>query len=586
MRTKLNIFTKMVLLLLMILIPIVCLYAYSNRVSTHVVKSNLTASNLNQLLFFQNQLDASINRLSLFPNMLIQDPDILSLQEIYLNSPILDLDAITVIKRIESKLIIQSNSTNWSNQLFVYSPSIRQVVSTNSSAAYNESIEKSPLKPGWIEAPTGGSDQPPDFSWFTVAPYSAWSHPKDAKLIIEVKFNGANISQMLDKFKEGGRSDPFFFKAGQGVIFNHTADSPVIRKLAEQLSAESLPDIDSRTLRVDRQNYLVNMVRSHELGWYLIDYIPLEQILSPIHRSNQWFYLSIAFLLLMSCIAAYLLYVQVQVPIKALMKSFQRLMKEDYAYRIQRKGSHEFGFLFERFNLMASRLEELIQTVYLEKIHLREAKLKQLQSQINPHFFYNCFSFISSMAKLKDMDSVVSMTQNLATYYRYTTRQEMNLVPLEKEIRFITSYLEIQRMRMPRLHYSMEIPDDLGKALIPPLTIQPLIENAVIHGIEPNSDAGVIRIVGGSTDEGYFLTVEDNGGGMTPEEVARLQQTLTKPMTDEMGCGLWNVNQRLMLHYGARSGITFERSPLGGLLVALRWSFQAVSENAEGADII
>ncbi|MCZ4142000.1 two-component sensor histidine kinase, partial [Escherichia coli] len=168
------------------------------------------------------------------------------------------------------------------------------------------------------------------------------------------------------------------------------------------------------------------------------------------------FYGSMIFLLITGAFVAYLLYVQVQMPVKQLIRGFQRLKQEDYSVRIKPKGKNEFSFLSERFNSMVEKIQQLFEHVYLEQIHVREARLKQLQSQINPHFFYNCFSFITSMAKLKRVDAVVAMSHNLSRYYRYTTRQERDLVPLREEIEFVTCYLEIQQMRMERIRYTVE----------------------------------------------------------------------------------------------------------------------------------
>jgi two-component system sensor histidine kinase YesM len=572
-----NIFTKVTVLILFMLIPILILYTFSNKVSTHVVKSGLNKSSMDQ-----SQVNANMSRLSLFPNILAQDPDVVGQQYMFLQNYPLDLDTITTIKRIQTKLNILSNSTNWRNHIYIYWPIARKVVSTDPSVTYKEYDKPflpSRLQPGWSFQKNHQFDSQYDFEWFTVTPFSAISNPMDAKLIIEVKVSGDNIKDMLDEFKKRGGNDPFYFQKGQEPLYNRTANRTVIRDLVRQLEKKHLSNTDQRVMRVGDKEYLVNCVKSEEMEWYLVDYIPLEKIFHPIQKSNQLFYLSTAILLLMSCMAAYLLYIQVQVPIQELMRAFQSLRNENYSIRIQQKGTSEFRYLFEQFNLMAARLEELIERVYLKEIRLKEAKLKQLQSQINPHFFYNCFSFISSMAKLNKMNAVVAMAQNLSKYYRYTTRQERDFVSLEEEIQFVTNYLEIQAMRMNRLSYSIHVPNYMRKVNIPPLTLQPLVENAVIHGIEPTLSAGNIRITGEQYKNGYRLIVEDDGNGMPLEKMMRLQEKLNGPMDGEMGCGLWNVHQRLLLHYGSKSGIEITRSPLGGVRVIVKWGYKAYNSN-------
>jgi two-component system sensor histidine kinase YesM len=275
----------------------------------------------------------------------------------------------------------------------------------------------------------------------------------------------------------------------------------------------------------------------------------------------------------MCCLLAYMLYGQVQVPIKQLVVSFQKLKNGDYSVRLTPKNARksEFHFLFTRFNLMVEQIQELFEKVYLEQIHVREAKLKQLQSQINPHFFYNCFSFISSMAKLKNYQSVVAMSQALSNYYRYTTRQEKEFVPLAEELGFVGNYLNIQQMRMNRLSYVIEIPEPMKSLPIPPLIVQPLVENAVLHGIEPYPEAGRIRITGTYNGTEAVLAVEEDGIGLTSEKMLALQYRLSRPKEDELGYGLWNVQQRMQLRFGESSGIELANSPLGGLKIQIKW---------------
>ncbi|MNP11455.1 Sensor histidine kinase YehU [compost metagenome] len=185
------------------------------------------------------------------------------------------------------------------------------------------------------------------------------------------------------------------------------------------------------------------------------------------------------------------------------------------------------------------------------------------------------------MAKLKNFQAVVAMSHNLSNYYRYTTRQERDLVPLIEEMDFVTNYLEIQKMRMSRLNYTIDLPVGLKQLDIPLLVIQPLVENAVIHGIEENAGPGLVRIRGEFDERGITLSVEDNGKGMNDQELLSLQYKLTQPVDNEMGYGLWNVQQRMQLRYGGDSGLTLCHSELGGLKALLYWH---VSLEVEGSD--
>lgn len=242
-----NIFSKVIILILAMIIPLILLYASSNRVFTSVVESELNKSNMNQLVFFQSQVDTNINRLSLFPNILVRDPDVMSQQDVFLQSEILQLDEITVTKQIQDKLSILSNSTDWQNQLSVYSPSVNQVVSTDPSATYTELPLKSNLQPGWSARKNNLEDSQYDFHWFSVTPYSAYKNPKTAKLIVEVKFSSNNIKDMLDEYDQGGGGhDPFYLAEGGEVLYNSSANKPIVQKVIKRLESEQLSNTGQR----------------------------------------------------------------------------------------------------------------------------------------------------------------------------------------------------------------------------------------------------------------------------------------------------------------------------------------------------
>jgi two-component system sensor histidine kinase YesM len=572
---KINLFTKIVILIVVMLIPIVGLYFFSNETSSSVLRTELNQSNANQLLFFQNQVNTNIDLLALWPNLLIQDPDISSFRDIFDYQQHLDLDTITLAKRIQTKIRIQESSSNWRSQLYIYSPVLRRVVSVNDVRLYDVDQLNRAVQQGWHFERTGEPGREYLFSWFTVSPYNTLQSADGsigANVIIEVRFDSSNIQDMLDSFKSDGRRDPLYYDEAGEVIYNRTANRELTDKLLAAMERTPFLPLENRTVEVEGEKYLVNIAHSNTTNWYLIDYMPLNDVMLPIRQSSKLFYISIASLLLMSTLAAYLFYAQVQVPIRNLVTGFQKLKNGDYSVRVMPKGNSEFSFVFARFNSMVAQIQELFEKVYLEKIHVREAKLKQLQSQINPHFFYNCFSYITSMAKLKDTQAVVAMSENLSKYYRYTTRQEPDLVFLAEELDFVTSYLEIQKMRMTRLQSFIELPARMKKLKIPPLILQPLVENAVLHGIESHANEAFIRITGDWDGAAATLVVEDNGRGMTEEHRHAVLQKMQRPMDEEMGCGLWNVHQRMQLRFGGPSGIRFEASELGGLKVVLTWS--------------
>lgn len=228
---------------------------------------------------------------------------------------------------------------------------------------------------------------------------------------------------------------------------------------------------------------------------------------------------------------------------------------------------------------MAEQIQELIEKVYEERIRSREATLKHLQSQINPHFLYNCLFYIKNMTQLGNREAVIAMSLSLGDYYRYITRGENDMTTVEEEIRLLDHYLSIQQMRTNRLTYEIAVPQQLMQLHIPRLLIQPIVENAVIHGIEPMEGSGHVVVTGMAVPEHiegrkytrYSLFVDNDGVTLTTEEIAELEREIHEPMGEEIGTGTWNVHQRLVTRYGLSSGLHFGAIPYGGLSVEIRW---------------
>jgi two-component system sensor histidine kinase YesM len=414
--------------------------------------------------------------------------------------------------------------------------------------------------------------QPPKERFYRqiITPAKATSLDQSSSLM-EVSFPVENIKVMLDQFKSGGHGDPFLYRPGLTPIYNSSSSRPLVAELLGKLPASLDGDSGRLLVKLERQQYVVHYVKSKQLGWDLVDYVPLQQIVRPITASRNLFYGSIGLLLALSVLAAALLYRNVQIPIRKLMHGVQLLKKGDFSARIQYKADNEFDFLVRRFNEMAEETQQLIETVFMERIRLREATLKQLQAQINPHFLYNSLFFIVNTAKLGDQEAVVAMAQNLGDYYRYTTRVENQLVPVREELNVVRNYLVIQNLRMQRLYYEIEVSEPLSSQLIPRLLLQPIVENAIVHGLERQAGDGIIVIRGTVTGGECRIEIADNGVGLPADRLAELERQIELPMEEKMGCGLWNVHQRLKYQFGEDAGVELRQAQGGGLCVALHW---------------
>ncbi|MCI3920101.1 sensor histidine kinase [Paenibacillus sp. TRM 82003] len=565
-----NTFAKISTLLVLLLIPILILYSLSNRVSVSVLKEEIQALKQKDLAYLANELNASIDNLSTMAFLLSEDIHIQQLQNIHLLES--SYERYAEKSRLLERLRLLNVAERWDTQYSVIAPQRKEIVSTNPWVSFDIDALKEAVTPSWtFKEMKVGNARETRFVRHIVKPASKIGDVANAGLVVEVSFPKEYLVKELDNFKLGGKGDPFLYKPGDILIANRSADADRIAELTAMMGDKPIPSFDETTVDIGRDRYLVNAMEIDALDAYLVDYVPIDEILQPIVRSSNLFYGSVGLLLIMAVLAGYLLYRNVQLPIVLLIRGVQRLRSGDYSARIHSNPNNEFTFLFQRFNEMASEIDKLIHKVYAEEIRTREAKLKQLQSQINPHFLYNCFALIRSLARLGKKESVMDLAMHLSKYYRYTTRVEKTTATLREELQLIESYLEIQKLHMQHLSYRIEIPEAMWRLEVPRLLLQPIVENAVIHGIERSSVDGLVTI-GGSQDERMnTIVVEDNGIGMSPEQLEKLRRAVLVPPTEESGCALWNIHQRLTLQFGDRATLDFNLRDEGGVTVSIRW---------------
>lgn len=207
-----------------------------------------------------------------------------------------------------------------------------------------------------------------------------------------------------------------------------------------------------------------------------------------------------------------------------------------------------------------------------EQTRLRKAELELLQSQINPHFLYNTLDTIVWAAEGSDQKTVVSMVKSLSEFFRTSLNSGREIVTIREEIQHARSYLEIQHVRYRDiLEYEINIPESLWQCMMPKITIQPLIENALYHGIKNKRGVGKIVIAGTKQDNVCEITVSDNGKGMDSDRLSQIRQKINDNTSSEGEIfGLSNVNERIQLKFGKDYGITVESQCDNGTKVTIR----------------
>ena len=223
-------------------------------------------------------------------------------------------------------------------------------------------------------------------------------------------------------------------------------------------------------------------------------------------------------------------------------------------------------------NITNVNINELLEQVKTEQIRLRKAEFELLQSQINPHFLYNTLDAIVWLAEAGEQKKVVSMVGSLSDFFRISLNQGQDILDVKEELQHVRSYLEIQQMRYQDiLQYEICVPEELNHCQIPKITLQPLVENALYHGIKNKRGKGMIRIEGELDGENCILLITDNGKGMTPERLEQGRKGIRNRTARETDIyGLYNVNERIRLNFGENYGITITSTYGEGTCVTVR----------------
>ena len=241
-------------------------------------------------------------------------------------------------------------------------------------------------------------------------------------------------------------------------------------------------------------------------------------------------------------------------------------------------GTKEISALSDSFEHMAVRIQKLMEEVRQEEISLRKTELKALQAQINPHFLYNTLDAIAWMCEAGRNEDAVEMVNALARLFRISISRGHELIPIEKELQHAEAYLQIQKYRYKnQFTYHFTVDESCLHCLCNKITLQPIIENAIVHGLDLMVDSGHIEITVKPDGDDILLIVADDGIGMEPEQVAALLQN--EP-SDRTGIGVKNVNDRLRIYFGADYGIAIESAPYEGTTVTIRTP--RVPEDREG----
>jgi two-component system, sensor histidine kinase YesM len=322
---------------------------------------------------------------------------------------------------------------------------------------------------------------------------------------------------------------------------------------------------------------LVTYIESERFDLAILLVTPEDKVLGPLVYLSTWFVFLTVLTLVLILIFALWLTAFIERPLHTLIDGLTRVEGGDLKVSLTTVRQDEFGFLYSHFDRMVASLDSTMTRLVEQETLVRQAELKQLQYQINPHFLYNSIYHIYRMARAEDYEGITDYSLHLGSYFEFVTRSGDDMTSLGEEVNHARNYMEIQRTRFSgRIVPEIRDPSPRAAAIrVPRLILQPLLENAYNHGLADKSAEGRLRLLFGEEEGRVSVLVEDNGDGLDDETLEGIRRSLRA--ADEGATvsftGLINIHRRLTLQFGPSSSLSVGRSALGGFAVGFTIPF-------------
>lgn len=376
--------------------------------------------------------------------------------------------------------------------------------------------------------------------------------------VVFIDLNYSAISELCDQNSIGSKGYVFIVDQDGNIVY-HPQQQQLYNELQTEnidMVTESDTDIVVTGRGSDQKIYVLSP--SERTGWTVVGCMNMAELLKDSRQARMSYVITAVILVIVALFLSILISGNITKPVQKLRDSMAKVQEGDFsAGDIEIVSRNEIGSLTDSFNVMTRRIQELMEQNVYEQQEKRKSELKALQSQINPHFLYNTLDSIIWMAEGKKNEEVVLMTASLARLLRQSITNEDEVVPIGDEVEYARSYLTIQKMRYKdKLEFQIDVDPAVSGIPIVKLVLQPIIENAIYHGLKYKDTIGLLEIRGGFRDQNVVLMVKDNGVGMDEETLAHIFEK-HKVNYYSNGVGVYNVQKRLQLYYGSEYGITY-----------------------------
>ncbi len=374
-----------------------------------------------------------------------------------------------------------------------------------------------------------------------------------------VDLNYNSIQELCKRISLGNKGYIYILDRDGSIVY-HPQQQLIYSGMKHELISEVMDSEETSFLTEDGKLYTIS--RSASTGWIVVGVSDVAELMEDMNAARISYVILALILFVIALLLGYLLSNEITRPIQRLERSMKEVERGNFSNAaLEVRDDNEIGSLTRSFNIMTEEIQNLMRQSEQEQRAKRKYELKALQSQINPHFLYNTLDSIIWMAEWGKNKEVVTMTSSLARLLRRTISNEQELVTIGEELDCTEAYLTIQKMRYKdKLEYSISVEESIKEEKIVKLLLQPLVENAIYHGIKYKEGKGTIEIRGFRRNALIQLEVEDDGIGMDAETLAHIFEKHIRD-TKSNGVGVSNVHERIRLFYGDEYGLHYESEP-------------------------
>lgn len=387
-------------------------------------------------------------------------------------------------------------------------------------------------------------------------------------LLVDMNFSGI---EQICKNVNVGKSGYVYLVDGEGEIIYHPRQQLIYSDLIEENNKDHANYEDgNHTETFQGEKRLVTIKTVGYTGWKIVGITPMVDITADYHQMSIFAAFIICFAIFVLVFLNMFVSSRIANPIRSLEKSVKELENGVKDVNISISGSYEVQHLGKAIRSMVNQMHTLMDNIMVEQEAKRKSELNALQEQINPHFLYNTLDSIIWMIENENYDGAIIMVTALARLFRISLSKGKNIITVRDEIEHASNYLTIQNIRYKnKFTYNMEVEDRVLKFATIKLIIQPLIENAIYHGMEFMGGDGEILIKLYTEENDLYIDVIDNGLGMLPEVADTLLTNESKIEKKSSGIGLKNVHERIQLYFGKEYGLEIYSEPDEGTTIRI-----------------